>query len=167
MNVKDAINYTVDFMEKDAAEKKKMKPYLDKQLWAIQKTDNKIKWFENKIKELEEEKQLQLKKMGEYLDLAMQSSHSLKNGFTVMPDNKRKVEVTNTADFLKWLKANRKPQEVMSFFEGALKLSNLKSFCNKEANLQTEKGTIEPKIDGVEFGEITYRRLTTCVKEKK
>lgn len=162
-----ACEKVVKMMNEEAAAKNKMKPILDKKLKEIQKIDNKIKWFEDKIKELESDKQFELNRMDDLLDLAMQSSHSLSNGYTVMPDNKAKVEVLDVAAFLKWLKQNREPQDVLDFFSDALKKANLKKFCDKEMNNQTEKGILEPKIDGIRFGEITYRRLTTLTKKVK
>ena len=97
-------------LEKEAKEKK-MKPLLDAQLRLIEKDDGLIRWHENKMKDVEQRKQAKLSKMRELLDLAMQSTHSLKNGYTVRPDNKRKVEVTDIGAFMAWLKKNKKPQE--------------------------------------------------------
>ena len=50
----EACEMVKDIMLKEAAEQEKMKPYLDKQLWAIQKLDNKINWYEKKIKEIDD-----------------------------------------------------------------------------------------------------------------
>lgn len=171
MNDKAAIDKAYkdisEMMLKKAVAEEKMKPYLDKQLKEVEKIDNKIKWFEGKIKEEEAKKETEIKKMGELLDLAMKSSHALPNGFTVLPDDKREFKVIDAGKFLKWLKANVEPVEVMEFFKTSLKKTSMRSFCDKQANLQTEKGIMEPKIDGVQFGDITYRRLTTEKKKVK
>jgi hypothetical protein len=52
----------------------------------------------------------------------------------------------------------------LDFFVDSLKITKLKKFCEKEANLQRMRGEMEPKIAGVIFGEVSFRRLTT---EKK
>ncbi len=154
-------------MLEDAINKKEMKPLLDKQLQVVQKIDNKIKWYENRIKDIEIEKQRELSKMGDLLELSMTQTHSLSNGFTVKPDHKRKLEVKNMGEFLKWLKKTKEPQAVIRFLIKAIGVTALKSFCNKEANEQRINGELEPKIDGIEFGVISYRRLTTVRKEQK
>ncbi len=148
------------FANERLAEQKRLAPFLNRNLFQIYNIDN-------KIKELEKVKQEKLEKLGELMDLAMVNTHSLKNGFTVKPDNKRKVIVKDIAKFMAWLKVNKKPQEVFDFFKDAMKISALKSFCEKEANDQRIKGIMNPEIDGVEFGEITYRRLTTYMKKEK
>jgi len=163
----DCLDQIESDMLDQAVQQKKMNPILDKQLWVVQKIDGKITWFENKLKELEEEKQLELRKMGDLLELAMKQTHELKNGYTVKPDNKRKLEVKNLGDFLKWLKINREPQDVFSFLEESIKKTSLTRFCNKEANNQRTNGELEPKIDGIKFGVVTYRRLTTENKKEK
>jgi len=151
-----------------AVENKKMKPILDKQLKEVEKIDNKIKWFENKIKEEEERKEKELRKMNDLLELAVKSTHKLSNGYTVKPDDKREFTVEDIGSFLKWLKANKSPIEVMEFLKTSMKKTALRSFCNEEANKQRIEGIIEPKIDGIILGQVTYRRLTTCIsKEKK
>jgi len=154
-------------MLKKAAETKRMAPYLNEQLKKVQKVDKSIEWYENKIGELNKQKQNELAKMDDLLDLAMVSSHSLKNGYTVKPANSMKIKVVSTQKFLGWLKKNRTPLDVLLFFEGALKLANLKRFCEKEYNEQRLKGNMEPKVDGIEYGDITYRRLTTGIKKEK
>lgn len=149
------------------AQQKKMRPLLDAQLNKVQKIDNFIIWHEEKIKGFEKEKQNELLNMSELLDTAMQATHSLSNGYIVKPDNKRKIEIEDIAKFMKWLKQNKPPLEVFQFFEGALKVSNLKKFCEKEFEVQRLNGEILPTIDGIEFGDITYRRLTTEIKKGK
>lgn len=157
-----------EIMIERASKLNKMKPFLDHKLKEIQKIDNKLNWYQEKIKEIEKEKQKELDKMNDLLETAMVDTHKLSNGFGVKPDNKRKVEITNISDFLKWLKQNKTSSEVLSFFDDAIKLTKLKSFCEKESNEQRLKGIIQPKIDGVEFGDITFLRLTTFTsKEKK
>ena len=151
-----------DSIKKEKAEKnKKMKPYLDKQLSKVEIIDNKIIQAEKVIDLLEKERQAELLKMNDLLDLAMKDSHSLSNGYKVIPDNRRKVKIINIIDFMKWLKDNKSTKEVLEFFSEAMKVTKLKTFCEKEANHQRMEGILEPSVGGVEFGDITFRRLTT------
>lgn len=136
-----------------------MKPYLDKQLKKVQSCDLVIKKYE-------ENKKNELAKMGELLDLAVVSTHSLANGYTVKPANKMKMHVKDIGEFMKWLKNNKTPSVVFEFFKDAMKITALKKFCENEFNDQRVDGNLEPKIDGIEFGELTYTRLTTYTKEK-
>ena len=163
--MKKPLDLALETLKENAAKKGEMKPYLDTQLKAVQKLDNKIAWFENKIKEIEEDKQKELRKMNDLLELAVTTSHTLDNGYYVKPDNKRKVEVIDIGKFMKWLKTHKTSTEVFDFFKDAMKISKLKSFCDKEANAQRMNGELKPSIDGIDFGEITYRRLTTGVKK--
>ena len=142
------------------AEKDNMKPYLDKQLWHIHNLENK----ENFYKDL---KQKSIDKMNDMMELGGASSHTLKNGFTIKPDNRFKIRIVDMAKFLQWLKNNKNPQEVMSFLEDAIKLGELKKFCCKEFNKQQLNGEILPKICGIEFGELTYRKLITVHEKEK
>ena len=164
--IDDALDEVVKIMKDEAVKKKKMSPYLNKQLKKIQKIDNKIEWFELKKAELEGEKQKELTEMGELMDLAVVAYHSLYNGYTVIPDNKRNMKIIDSGAFLKWLKTNRPPSEVFKFLKDALKIANLKSFCNAEINAQRLKGIMEPKIDGIDIGGISYRRYKTKVKNR-
>ena len=163
-----------EFLEKFDEEKeerlileKKFKPLLDGKLKSLQELDNKIEWFEQKIATLEKMKKKILGDTGNLLESSGQQSHALYNGYTVKPDNKRKVEVKDISKFMKWLKENKKPQVVFDFFEDAMKISSLKKFCETEANEQRLNGEIEPIIDGVDFGEVTYTKLKTEMKKEK
>lgn len=150
-----------------AVTQNKMKPLLDKQLGKAEVLDKKISYHQTKIKELEEEKQKELSKLSELLDLAVLGSHALPNGYTAMPDDRRKIVVNSIGDFMKWLKVNKSTDDVFEFFEGAMKLTKLKRFCEEEVNRQRLNGEISPSIDGVEIGKVTFRRLTTKYKGKK
>ena len=55
----------------------------------------------------------------------------------------------------------------MEFLKDALKVTAIKSFCTTELNDQRINGVMEPKIDGIEIGAETYRRLTTTIKKEK
>lgn len=143
-----------------AAMENKMKPILDKKLKEIESLDI-------KIKNLEKQKQIELSNINELLDLAMVQTHALDNGFTVKPDNRYNLEVISIEDFMAWLKKNKKPQEVFKFFKGAMKILALKRFCEKEIADQRINGEIDPKIDGIVIGDMSYRKLTTIRKEKK
>lgn len=142
---------------KEEAQLKKTKPFLNKQLEKIQRID----W---KISALKAEKEKELLEMDSLLDLAMVSTHKLKNGYKVRPGNRYKVEILDIGLFMKWLKTNKPPGEVFDFLKDAIKLTNLKDFCMREANIQRVNGELNPTIDGVEFGEMTYRKLSTCDK---
>lgn len=144
-----------------------MAPHLDLQLSKVEKIDAKIHWFNGKIKELEVEKQRELLKMDDLLDAAMTSKWELKNGYCVKPDNRHQIEIQDSGEFLKWLKENKEPQVILKFFKDALKVTNLKKFCDYEANMQRVKGIMKPSIGGVNIGEVTYRRLTTEYKKGK
>ncbi len=122
-------------------------------------------WIDKQIVNLEAKKQAKLSEIEDLLEVVGKPSHRLKNGYTVKRDDKLKVRIKSTKDFLLWLKNNREPAAVMAFFEGALKLTALKKFCEKEYNRQRDNGVMKPKIDGVEYGEVTYRRLTTEYKK--
>lgn len=152
-------------MLKEAAQKKKMTPYLDEHLMKIQAIDRQLNWNEKKKTELEKSKKALLSKMNELLDLAMVQTHSLRNGYKVKPDHKRKIVVKDITKFMMWLKKNKPPSEVFSFFKDSIKVAKLKSFCEKEAIEQGLGGELIPIIDGVDFGDITYRKLTTEVKK--
>ena len=145
----------------------KHKPYLDKALFEIEKIDEKINWFNEKAKQLEKEKQVKLSNLNELFDLAMVSKHSLKNGFTAKTDNRYKLEVEDTGAFLKWLKANCEPQEILKFFSDSLKVTKLKSFCEAKINEMRINGELAPEIDGVKIYDVTFRRLTTKKEVKK
>ena len=144
-----------------------MKPHLDVQLGKVQKIDSSILYYENKIKEAEEEKQKSLMGMGDLLELAGTSNHKLKNGYEVRPDNKHYIKIQDVTLFMRWLKANKTPTEVILFLEDAIGKTALKRFVNKEINEQRMSGELSPAIAGIDFGEITYRRLTTEKKGKK
>jgi len=149
-------------MENDL-EAKKFKPYLDSAVKEVQKIDNKIKWFEDKIKEEETKKQIELKKVADLFELALVNSHQLTNGYKVMIDNKYNLEVHDVGAFLKWLKVKCEPQDVLEFFSTSIKKASLKTFCEKYIN----KGRIDGKfqseieIDGIKINDLTFRRLTT------
>lgn len=165
--LKEAVDYIDALMKKEAAEKKEMEKFLIPQLRKIEKIDSLITWHEKKIKEQEVLKQVEIEKMRDLLDLAVMSSFSLKNGFTIMEDNRMNLEVTDVATFLKWLKQNCEPQEVLDFFANSLKKASLKRFCEKQFNKQREAGSMEPKIDGVNFGEQTFSGMTTLYRKVK
>ncbi len=142
-------------------ELKKAKPHLDRQLGTVRYLDKQIKKFE-------EMKQEEINRMEDLMELAVVSKHTLKDGFFIKPANTRKVYLKDIGKFLKWLKANRNPYEILAFFKDAFKITAVKNFCDDEANAQRLKGIMEPKIDGIELGGITYNRLTTGYpKEKK
>lgn len=148
-----------------AVKEKQMKPILDNQLKIVKRIDGKITWFEDKIKELEIEKQHELRKMNDLLELALTGTHTLKDGYGVKPDNRRKITIKDVGLFMKWLKLNKTSTEVFDFFKDGIKIGSLKKFCDKEINLQRINGELSPTIDGIDFGEITYRRLTTFNKK--
>lgn len=163
-------------MLEDAAEKKKMEPYLTKQLYVLKRIDDRILYFENQLKELEIKKREELSKMSDLLELAGTSRFEVKPSkgnvriYRVKPDNRHKVEIENMFSFMYWLKENIEPQEVIRFFAKALKLTELKKFCNQQYNEQRSKGDMNPSIDGIKFGDLEYRKLKTEYvnpKEKK
>lgn len=158
--------YEKEELERDA-KLNNMKPHLDKQLTHIQSIDNKIGWYEEKAKDLEADKQNALRKMDDLMEMAMVQRHELKNGYTVLPVNKRKVTIESIDKFMIWLKKNKEPQDVFNFLKDAIKLTRLKKFCDVEANQQRMNGILKPEIDGIDFGEVTYRRLTTKIKKEK
>ena len=143
--------------------------YLDADLKEIQKVDNKIEWFKEKTKELEKDKQVLLNRLSETFDLAMVHSHSLPNGFAAKVDNKFKCEINDSGKFLKWLKVNCEPHEVLEFFQDSLKVTKVKDFCSKQINKMKINGYMEHeiKIDGIEFSDLTFRRLTTIKPKGK
>ena len=168
--MKTAMDKAIEKVDKQLAEKaiaqNKAKPLLDRQLRAVEKADGLIKWYENKIKEAEEDKQKELMKMNDLLEMAEKSTHELKNGYKVKPDNKYYIQIKDVGAFMSWLKKNKTPDEVFEFFKDSIGKRALKKFCSKEINHQKECGIIEPVIDGIDFGDITYRRLTTTRRKK-
>ena len=159
-----AADKTLEKIQKEMQERKdeleKMRPHLDRHLKNLQMLDE-------GITSLEEKKQKALLKMSEILDLAMVTTHSLTNGYTVKPSNKHKVEIVDIAKFLIWLKENKSPVEVMEFFKTGIKTTALKKFCEVEFNEQRIKGEMIPKIEGINFGNLTFRKLTTIVRKGK
>lgn len=149
------------------AASKEHQKILDNELRKVERIDKKIEWYKDKIAELEDQKQKELSRFGELLDLAMKSTHMLKNGYFIKPDDRRKVEVKDVPKFLKWLKENKEPQVVLEFFNDALKITNLKAFVDREANHQRVNGVVNPSVDGVDIGEITYRRFKTGYKKRR
>jgi hypothetical protein len=142
------------------------KTFLDKQAIIVRSVDKKIEALEKQLKRLEEEKQRELTKMEEYMELGVVLTHTLPDGFTVTYDHKRKMEIRNVGEFLRWLKAHCKTSEVLTFFDGAIKATAIKKFVEKKCDEQRAEGILEPKVDGVDIKEITFRRLTTFYKEK-
>lgn len=140
--------------------KKAAMPALDKHLYEIELVDKKIRL-------LEKEKAEKLNKFNEMLETNALSSHSLPNGFYARPDDRFKIEIDNVELFLKWLKTNVKPLEVLAFFKTAIKKTELKRFCEHHYNMKRIEGVQDPKIDGITIGEKTYRRLTTEYKKGK
>lgn len=145
----------------------KFKPILDVHAKNVEQIDNKIAWFEGKIKELEEEKQKKLREVSEIFDTVMISKHKLSNGYTIKPDNRYDLVIDNVGEFLKWMKLNCEPQDVLGFFSTSIKVASLKSFCNKEINKQRLNGEILPSIDGITINDVNFRRLTTTKGKKK
>ena len=165
--IDDALIVAEAQMIETAAQKKQMEPLLNRQLKEVQRIDSSIIYYENKIAEAENEKKKELMKMNDLLELAGTSSHKLKNGYKVLPDNKHYIKIEDITLFLHWLKANKSPSEVIEFLEAAIGKTALKRFVNKEINKQRENGELTPSIAGIDFGEITYRRLTTKQGKKK
>lgn len=143
------------------------RPYLDRQARIIMALDKRLNNLEVFKKNIEEEKQKELEKMQDLMEAVPTIIHSLPNGYTVAYDHKRKMEVDNMASFLRWLKTNCEPHEVLSFFQDAIKSANLKKFVEKKCDEQRQAGVMEPKIDGIDIKEITFRRLTTFFKGDK
>lgn len=164
---KKPLDYAMDKIKEQDMEAGKHKPYLDAECKIVQNIDNKIEWHQSKIAELEKLKQAQLSKVSELFDLAMVHKHELKNGYIVKTDNRYKLEVQSVGDFLKWLKANVEPQDVLKFFEDAIKITKLKSFVEHQINLQRIEGELEPKVDGIKIFDVTFRRLTTTKRKVK
>jgi hypothetical protein len=166
-NKKDALDKAMADIAGREKKKENMKFFLDQQLRIIERIDKRLAYYEQKKIDVELEKREALSKMENLLDLASTLKHELDNGYFVKPDNKYKIEITDIVAFMKWLKNNKRPDEVLDFFKNALKISNLKHFCNKEINKQRIEGIIEPEIDGVILGDVSFNKLTTGYKEKK
>lgn len=152
---------------KEMVARKENDKILDTELSKVEKIDKKIEWYEKKISELEAQKQKEIKRFSELLDLAMKTTHIKPNGYFIKPDDRRKVEVKSVPDFLKWLKVNKEPQVILEFFNDALKKTKLSEFANREANHQRINGVINPKIDGIDFGEIQYTKYKTGYKKRR
>lgn len=134
---------------------------LDIQAKKVEGIDKKITYHEEKIKELEKEKQKELDKMHEFFDLAVTNSHKLSNGYQIKVHGKRPMTITDTALFLKWLKNNFSPIEVMEFFNEALKSNSIKNFVERYFDDERLRGNLNPKVEGVDVEAINYRRLIT------
>lgn len=150
-----------DFLgEFDEAEKKKASfmPMINNEI-------NKLEYLDKQINQLENQKKARLNNLSELFDSAMITSHTLQNGYHVGPDNRFKIELTDIGAFLKWLKENKEPVEVMKFLGEAIKLGNLKRFVEQEYNHQRENGEVEPSVEGVKFGKLTFRKLGTKYKK--
>lgn len=138
----------------EAAEQNKLKPYLDKKAWEIFKVDQRIKY-------LEEDKNKLLNEMRDLLEMGTESTHTLNNGFKIMPDNRYRITVKDFSTFMKWLKESNSPKVIMDFLEDGLKVATIKRFCEREVNKQRVAGEMEPKIPGIILGEKTYTKLKT------
>lgn len=164
--MKDSLK-KVDAILKDQEKKKKEAlPFLNSQAIAIRKIDDHITYYENKIKQLEESKQKELEKMNELFDAAVISYHIVGN-YKISSSLSRKMNIKDVPAFLLWLKKNCEPKEVLEFFTDAIKSTHLKRFVEKQADKQREKGIMNPTVDGIDLGDITYRRLTTQYMEEK
>lgn len=141
--------------------------HLDKQAIIVRAVDKKIEALENQVKRLEIEKQKELDKMREYMELGVVLTHKLSDGYTITYDNKRKMKIRSVSEFLRWMKANCQTSEVLSFFDDALKQANVKKFVEKKCDEQRANGIQDPKVDGIDLAEITFTRLTTFYKEKE
>lgn len=161
---KTDLDLAIENMEKD---RKLAGVHLDRQARVVQAIDRRMERLESQLEALEKEKQAELVKMLDFFDLAVVNHHSLPDGYTVSVDNKREIQIDDPAKFLKWMKENCEPQEVLEFFKDALKSTKLKSFITKQCNKQAVKGEIEPNVGGITIGDITFRRLTTHHQEKK
>ena len=158
----------LDFALKEIKDREeKNKPFLNSQALKIEKIDRQIKYYEDKIKSLEKSKQIELEVMQELFDTAVCSSHRLSNGYTVSISFSRKMKIENVQEFLLWMKQNCTPKEVLEFFEDSLKSTAIKKFVEKQCDLQRVKGEMEPKVAGVDIGDINFRRLTTFYKGEK
>jgi hypothetical protein len=151
----------------DEKRKREALPFLNSQAIKIEKIDKMISYHENKIKILEKTKQDELDIMHELFDTAVIGAHRLANGYTVAVSHSRKMKITNIRNFLLWLKTHCEPDEVMQFLEGSIKSTALKIFAQKQCDLQRGKGEINPVIDGIDFGDINFSRLTTFYKDIK
>lgn len=165
MNRKEAIDKAVKDIEDQELEAQKYEQILNRDAWAILRIDRNINYHEEKIKDLEKTKQDKIKLFNDKLELAVLSKWELDNGYTIKPDNRYNIEVEDTEAFLKWLKSNCKPEEVLEFFKDALKKSNLKRFAEKKINEQRLEGVMNPEIDGLYIKDLAYRRLTTTYKK--
>ena len=143
------------------------KIHLDKQAIIVRAIDRKLEALEEQKKRLEKEKQKELEKMQDYLELGLVLTHTLSDGYTITYDTKRKTGIVSVAEFLRWLKAHCSTSEVLHFFDDALKAAAIKKFVEKKCDEQRANGVLDPKIDGIDIGEITFRRLTTFTKEKE
>lgn len=154
----------LDALDKVLKEKennlKKWTPELNKQAHVIKRLDDTIEYHEKKIKLLEEQKKDELEKMQELFDSAVINSHTV-GDYKIYASLSRKMDIADVPAFLKWLKLNCTPDEVIEFFTDALKATNLKRFVERQADKQRLKGEMNPIIDGIDLGDITYRRLTT------
>lgn len=137
------------------------KKILSPMLIDLKKVDDSIEYFENRLKEAEKIKQIKLKAINDIFELTALLEYSLPCGYKVKMGNKYKVDITSMPEFLKWLKANLEPQEVLRFFDGALKDTYVKNFASEWINRRKMKGEIDVKIDGLNIEGLTYRRLTT------
>lgn len=158
------LDAALEQIEKDKA---LAKVHLDRQAIFVRAIDKKIAALEAQLKVLEAEKQAELMRMEDYMELALVNVHSLSDGYTVSYDHKRKVEIRNVGEFLRWLKAHCSTSEVLSFFDGAIKATSIKKFVEKKCDEQRSQGILDPKVDGIDIGDITFRRLTTFYKEKE
>ncbi len=161
---KKPLDIAMDEIEKN---REFAKVHLDKQAILVRAIDRKIEGLEAQLKRLEQEKQKELSKMEEYMELGVVLTHTLPDGYTVSYDHKRKIKINSVSEFLRWLKAHCKTSEVLSFFDDAIKSAAIKKFVEKKCDEQRAEGILEPKVDGIEIGEITFRRLTTFYKEKE
>lgn len=144
----------------EAANKNEMKPYLEKKL-------KEIRWVENKQAELSQKREDLLKEMTDLLELAGEISFQLTDGFRARYAHTREVKVEDFKAFMKWIKENKEPKDVMEFLENAVKSGAVKKFVEKEIENQKINGELEPNIDGVSAGAISFRRLTTDHKGAK
>lgn len=141
--------------------------HLDNAARKVEKIDNQIEIYEMYIKREEKKKQVELSKFRDVLELAVKNDHTLPNGYRITYDNKRKIEIQNVGDFLRWMKNNCETSEVLEFFTDALKSTSIKKFVERKCDEQRANGIMEPKIDGIDLGQITFTRLTTFPKGKK
>lgn len=161
---KKPLDIAMDEIEKNRAY---AKTFLDKQAITVRAIDRSIEGLERQLKKLEADKQKELDKMQEYMELGVVLTHTLSDGYTISYDHKRKMKINSVSEFLRWLKAHCKTSEVLSFFDDAIKSASIKKFVEKKCDEQRAEGILDPKVDGIEIGEITFRRLTTFYKEKE